>query len=192
MRSACLIAIMVLSLGCMSAGPPKETVHARGPCDGESCRTRGSNASASDMCLFNMSQRCSDPRLCDWIIDKELEYRCRASHGEFDTILCSGILNDTVRGECWAKAAEATLDAKLCDRIGGKDQGDECVFNIVRKSGNRSTCDRIGAKGDQRDFCFAIADRDARICGDLAVLEYRTRCVEWISQDRLKAPRQTN
>lgn len=139
------------------------------PCDGVSDR---------DGCLLKQAADCRNPGFCGAIVDRETEYRCLLRFGEYDSILCAGIANASVRSECYVNGAELTGDVGLCGKLEYKSSEDMCLSSLARKTANRTLCAPIRHQ-DMREFCFAVADGDGTICGNLVNSDLRVLCVEW-------------
>jgi len=178
MRLASWIVACALIGGCLSAEPASTA-----PCPGSRC----DGASDRDRCLLKQAADCRDPDICAAIVGREVEYRCLQRFGEYDSILCAGIGNASVRGECYANGAELTGDAGLCGKLADRPSQDMCLARLARKSGNRTLCAPIRHQ-DRREFCFAVADGDGTICGNLVDSDLRVSCVEWTMKRLPAAP----
>jgi hypothetical protein len=174
MRSL-MILLSALSLGCIMA---QDRGGPAGACDGSACLSYKVGTASADECLIRAAVSCNRTDLCSKIASGEAEFLCREARGGYDPGLCPAIQNLTVRDECYMKSAQRLNQSAICAGMGGAAGRDLCVASVAYRTRDRRLCNPV-AHPDRRDFCFAVADRDARICGDLVDEVLRERCIDW-------------
>ncbi len=177
-----MLCVALATLGCLSSGNPASQ------CPGVQACLDAATPHARSLCLLNASVACSDKSYCDKIEEPEVEYRCRIGFGEYDVALCLKIADKDLAGECLLNGALKTKDTAFCWNMTVRDDAYMCVSKTAMAWRDRLLCNGVLKEGP-RDFCFAVADRDGRICADIADSVLRDRCVDWISSDRVKAAR---
>jgi hypothetical protein len=170
----CLLVSLLLS-GCLGSETDIKAAVQKG-CRSDSCS--GLTVKELDECLLKQASDCKEMEICGKIMNRELEYRCRLRFGDYDPILCGGILNESVKVECYINGAELGKDTRLCEKIVDQASEDMCRANVAYKTANRTLCAPI-RQMDRRDFCFAVADGDGTICGNLVNSDLRVQCVQW-------------
>ena len=179
MRPLTVLFLIALLAGCISPAQTSREAASQKACAGaEGCYAAGMKSQDSDRCLLGLAVSCQDALICGRIVDKEYEYRCGLQFNEYDTVLCGGIANESVKVECYNNGAVLKSDPAVCDKIPEQAAKDMCRAAVAYKSGKRMICNDIRQQ-DRREFCFAAADRDGTICGELTSEELRIKCVEW-------------
>jgi hypothetical protein len=184
MRLLICIVILTLMSGCLMTKEASPAGSVASGCNEGDCY--GLNGTGQDSCLLDVAIRCNKQPLCGKILDKEMEYRCLLHYNDYDMILCAGIANDTVKKECYLNGAEMKLDATLCDKIQDRYYRMLCLARVAHKTNNRMLCDKIQDKVDQREFCFAVADNEYRICSNIINDDLRAMCIEWTVEQKVQ------
>ena len=176
MKLTVAVAALALLSGCISSDNAVKAAVASACGSGGGCA--GLEGIARDSCLLKAATDCGDQNMCGGIADRELEYRCLLRFGTLDLILCSGIGNQSVREECYVNGALLKRDPTICDKIGNQYSEDMCRARYGYEFDNRTVCNDI-KHFERRDFCFAVADKDGTICGNMINSDLRITCVEW-------------
>jgi len=184
-RHGMILCAMLLTLGCLSADKPASS----NPCPDDSACLSAASTHERSLCLLNASLACSDKSYCDKIEEPRVEYQCRMRFGEYDIALCLELGDKASADECLLNGALRTKDTAFCWNMTVRDDAYMCVSKVAMTAKDRRLCNSV-LKESPRDFCFAVADRDGRICGDIADSQLRDRCVDWIASDRVEAARQ--